>query len=66
MIQARDLFELALTVQPTSVDGLAGVATTLVFEFLNGYYETGGRSGWAGRSACSISRSRSSLVISWP
>jgi TolB-like protein/DNA-binding winged helix-turn-helix (wHTH) protein/tetratricopeptide (TPR) repeat protein len=42
MIQARDLFELALTVQPTSVDGLAGVATTLVFEFLNGYYETGG------------------------
>src|SRR5262245_57915153 len=42
MIQARDLFELALTVEPTSVDGLAGVATTLVFEFLNGYYETGG------------------------
>ena len=42
MIQARDLFELALTVQPTSVDGLAGVATTLVFEFLNGYYEIGG------------------------
>jgi tetratricopeptide (TPR) repeat protein len=36
------LFEQALNVEPTSVDGLAGVATTLVFEFLNGYYETGG------------------------
>jgi TolB-like protein/DNA-binding winged helix-turn-helix (wHTH) protein/cytochrome c-type biogenesis protein CcmH/NrfG len=42
MIEARDLFEQALKAQPTSVDGLAGVATTLVFEFLNGYYETGG------------------------
>ena len=42
MIEARGLFEQALKVQPSSVDGLAGVATTLVFEFLNGYYETGG------------------------
>ena len=42
MIEARDLFEQALKVEPTSVDGMAGVATTLVFEFLNGYYETGG------------------------
>jgi tetratricopeptide (TPR) repeat protein len=42
MIGARDLFEQALKMQPTNVDGLAGVATTLVFEFLNGYYETGG------------------------
>jgi TolB-like protein/cytochrome c-type biogenesis protein CcmH/NrfG len=42
MIEARGLFEQALNVEPTSVDGLAGVATTLVFEFLNGYYETGG------------------------
>src|SRR5262249_3010052 len=41
MIDARGLFEQALKVEPTSVDGLAGVATTLVFEFLNGYYETG-------------------------
>jgi TolB-like protein/Flp pilus assembly protein TadD len=41
MIEARGLFEQALQVEPTSVDGLAGVATTLVFEFLNGYYETG-------------------------
>ena len=41
MIEARGLFEQALDVQPTSVDGLAGVATTLVFEFLNGYYDTG-------------------------
>jgi adenylate cyclase len=42
MIGARDLFEQALKVQPTNVEGLAGVATTLVFEFLNGYYDTGG------------------------
>jgi adenylate cyclase len=45
MIEARDLFEQALKVQPTSVDGLAGVATTLVFEFLNGYYDTGADKG---------------------
>jgi TolB-like protein/cytochrome c-type biogenesis protein CcmH/NrfG len=42
MIEARGLFEQALQVEPASVDGLAGVATTLVFEFLNSYYETGG------------------------
>jgi adenylate cyclase len=42
MIEARGLFEQTLKVEPASVDGLAGVATTLVFEFLNGYYETGG------------------------
>jgi adenylate cyclase len=42
MIEARALFEQALNVQPTNVDGLAGVASTLVFEFLNGYYGTGG------------------------
>jgi tetratricopeptide (TPR) repeat protein len=40
MIEARGLFEQALKVQPANIDGLAGVATTLVFEFLNGYYET--------------------------
>jgi adenylate cyclase len=42
MIDARGLFEQALKLQATNVDGLAGVATTLVFEFLNGYYETEG------------------------
>jgi TolB-like protein/cytochrome c-type biogenesis protein CcmH/NrfG len=42
MIEARSLFEQALQVEPANVDGLAGVATTLVFEFLNGYYATGG------------------------
>jgi TolB-like protein len=42
MIEARGLFEQALKVQPSDVDGLAGVASTLVFEFLNGYYETEG------------------------
>jgi TolB-like protein/Flp pilus assembly protein TadD len=41
MTEARGLFEAALKVEPANVDGLAGVATTLVFEFLNGYYETG-------------------------
>ncbi len=39
MIEARGLFEQALKVEPNSADGLAGVAATLVFEFLNGYYE---------------------------
>jgi TolB-like protein/Flp pilus assembly protein TadD len=42
MIEARGLFEQVLTVQPDSVDGLAGAASTLVFEFLNGYYEAEG------------------------
>jgi TolB-like protein/Flp pilus assembly protein TadD len=42
MIEARRLFEQALAVQPNNVDGLAGVASTLVFEFLNGYYEAEG------------------------
>jgi TolB-like protein/DNA-binding winged helix-turn-helix (wHTH) protein len=37
MVEARGLFEQALKVEPTSVDGLAGVAATFVFEFLNGY-----------------------------
>ena len=51
MIEARALFEQALKVEPTNVDGLAGVATTLVFEFLNGYYDTGATSGCAGGAA---------------
>jgi TolB-like protein/DNA-binding winged helix-turn-helix (wHTH) protein len=42
MIEARGLFEQALRLQPTDVDALAGVASTHVFEFLNGYYETEG------------------------
>jgi adenylate cyclase len=42
MMEARGLFEQALAVQPNDVDGLAGVASTLVFEFLNGYYEAEG------------------------
>jgi adenylate cyclase len=42
MMEARGLFEQALKVEPNSADGLAGVAATLVFEFLNGYYEADG------------------------
>ena len=42
MIDARGLFEQALKAEPASADGLAGIATTLVFEFLNGYYEADG------------------------
>jgi len=41
MIGARDLYEQALKVEPENIDALAGVATTLVFEVLNGYYPTG-------------------------
>jgi TolB-like protein/tetratricopeptide (TPR) repeat protein len=40
MIAARDLFQQALKLQPDNVDALAGVATTYVFEVLNGYYDT--------------------------
>jgi adenylate cyclase len=42
MMEARGLFEEALKVQPTNVDGLAGVASTFLFEFLNGYSESEG------------------------
>jgi adenylate cyclase len=42
MVNARELFEQALQAEPGNVDGMAGVATTLVFEFVNGYYETNG------------------------
>jgi tetratricopeptide (TPR) repeat protein len=41
MIQARDLFEQALNVEPDNPEALAGIATTYVFEALNGYHETG-------------------------
>src|SRR5262249_1440918 len=41
MIGARDLYEQPLKVEPENIDALAGVATTLVFEVLNGYYRTG-------------------------
>jgi tetratricopeptide (TPR) repeat protein len=51
MIEARDFFERVLQIEPDSVDGLAGVATTLVFEFLNGYYETGGEERLRGADA---------------
>jgi TolB-like protein/cytochrome c-type biogenesis protein CcmH/NrfG len=41
MIGARDLYEQALKVEPDNIDALAGIATTFVFEVLNGYYRTG-------------------------
>ena len=42
MMEARAFFEQALQVQPSSPDALAGVASTLVFGFLNGYYDADG------------------------
>ena len=42
MVNARELFEQALKAEPSNVDAQAGVAMTLVFEFVNGYYETNG------------------------
>jgi TolB-like protein/DNA-binding winged helix-turn-helix (wHTH) protein/predicted Zn-dependent protease len=41
MIGARQLYEQALTMEADNIDALAGVATTLVFEALNGYYADG-------------------------
>jgi class 3 adenylate cyclase/TolB-like protein/Flp pilus assembly protein TadD len=42
MIQARTLFNDALQIERDNADALAGLATTLVFEFVNGYYDSGG------------------------
>jgi adenylate cyclase len=42
MIQARTLFNDALAIEPDNADALAGLGTTLVFEFVNGYYDSGG------------------------
>jgi adenylate cyclase len=41
MAQARGLFEQALTIEGKNPEALAGIATTHVFEVLNGYHETG-------------------------
>jgi tetratricopeptide (TPR) repeat protein len=41
MIEARVLFEQALSVDPGNVDALAQIATTVVFEVANGYYDDG-------------------------
>src|SRR5262249_23768228 len=38
MIEARSMFERALKLQPDNADALAGVASTYIFEVLNGYY----------------------------
>jgi class 3 adenylate cyclase/TolB-like protein/tetratricopeptide (TPR) repeat protein len=42
MIQARTLFNDALEIERDNADALAGLGTTLVFEFVNGYYDSGG------------------------
>ena len=39
MVEARELFELALNVEADNPEALAGVATTFIFEVLNGYHE---------------------------
>jgi TolB-like protein/class 3 adenylate cyclase/Flp pilus assembly protein TadD len=41
MIAGRGMFQQALAVDPDNVDALAGIATTYVFEVLNGYYQDG-------------------------
>jgi TolB-like protein/cytochrome c-type biogenesis protein CcmH/NrfG len=41
LIQARALFEQALSVDPHDVDALAQLGTILVFEVANGYYDDG-------------------------
>jgi adenylate cyclase len=41
MAQARQLFVQALEIEGDNAEGLAGVATTHIFEVLNGYHDTG-------------------------
>jgi TolB-like protein/cytochrome c-type biogenesis protein CcmH/NrfG len=41
LIEARILFERALSIDPGNTDALAQIGTILVFEVLNGYYDTG-------------------------
>lgn len=41
LMEARALFKSALSVDPDSTDALAQIGTILVFEVLNGYYDTG-------------------------
>jgi TolB-like protein/Tfp pilus assembly protein PilF len=41
LIEARALLERALAIDPDNVDALAQVATILVFEVANGYYDDG-------------------------
>jgi len=41
MIEARSLFEQALSVDPHNIDALAQIATILVFEVANCYYDDG-------------------------
>jgi TolB-like protein/cytochrome c-type biogenesis protein CcmH/NrfG len=41
MIEARDLFEQAVAVDPGNRDALAQLGTILVFEVVNGYYDAG-------------------------
>jgi adenylate cyclase len=41
LVDARALFERALSVDPDHTDALAQIGTILVFEVLNGYYDTG-------------------------
>jgi TolB-like protein/cytochrome c-type biogenesis protein CcmH/NrfG len=40
MIEARVVFEQALKAEANNPQALAGIATTYIFEVLNGYYET--------------------------
>jgi TolB-like protein/Tfp pilus assembly protein PilF len=41
LVEARALFEQALSIDPGNIDALAEIATILVFEVLNGYYDAG-------------------------
>src|SRR5215469_15521302 len=41
MMEARGLFEQALSIDPHNIDALAQIATILVFEVANCYYENG-------------------------
>jgi TolB-like protein/tetratricopeptide (TPR) repeat protein len=51
LIEARGLFEQALRVDPANSDALAQLGTIMVFEVLNGYYDSGRDERLAGAEA---------------
>jgi hypothetical protein len=64
MIEARTLFDEVLQIEPNNTDALAGLATTFVFEFVNGSTTAAAKNAWRAPRRCSIARFRWRRVTS--